>query len=298
MTEKEKIGFVGLGKMGNPMARRLIDAGYGLIVYDRIEKRTEELAAMGALAADSLQSVATSAEVTITMIPDDPAIEAVALGKDGILENAKEGTVLIDLSTISPFASSRVAEGAKEKGVKYLRGAVSGSPQFAKEGILTIFISGPEEVYQKWNPLLGALGKKFFYLGEGEEARYLKLLINMVVGTTAMIVAEALTFGEKGGVDWIKMLDGLGGSVVASPLIGYKVQPLKERKFPPTFTASQLAKDFELALTTGRSLSVPMPITSTVSQFLGIMKATGRGELDAWSILFLMEELAGLKKPD
>lgn len=298
MKEKTRIGFIGLGKMGNPMVKRLIDAGYGLIVYDRIEKRMEDLAAMGALAADSLQSVATSAEVTITMIPDDPAIETVALGKDGILENAKEGTVLIDLSTISPFASSRVAEGAKKKGVKYLRGAVSGSPQFAQEGILTIFISGPEEVYQKWNPLLGALGKKFFYLGTGEEARYLKLLINMVVGTTAMIVAEALTFGEKGGVDWIKMLDGLGGSVVASPLIGYKVQPLKERKFPPTFTASQLAKDFELALTTGRSLSVPMPITSIVSQFLGIMKATGRGELDAWSILFLMEELAGLKKPD
>ena len=126
----------------------------------------------------------------------------------------------------------------------------------------------------------------------------MKLLINMVVGTTAMVVAEALAFGEKGGVDWIKMLDSLGGSVVASPLIGYKVQPLKDRNLPPTFTVSQFAKDFDLALTTGKALSVPMPITSTVSQFWRMMKATGRGDLDAWSVVFLMEELAGIKKRD
>ena len=298
MTEKEKIGFVGCGKMGNPMAKRLINAGYSLIAYDLIEERTKELVAMGALAADSLKSVAIRTEVIITMIPDDPAIEAVALGKEGILEVAQEGKILIDMSTISPMASSRVAEVAKKKGVKYLRTTVSGSPKFAEAGILTIFISGPEEVYQKCHAILGTLGQKLFYLGTGEEARYLKLLINMVAGTTAMVVAEALTFGEKAGVDWIKMLDGLGGSVVASPLIGYKVQPLKDRNFPPTFTVSQLAKDFDLALATGRALSVPMPITSTVSQFLGIMKATGRGDLDAWSVLFLMEELAGIKKPN
>ena len=298
MAEKEKIGFVGLGKMGHPMVKRLIDTGYTVTVYDRIGERMKELAASRALVADSSKAVAISADVVITMIPDDPAIEAVALGKDGILESAKEGTILIDMSTISPFASSRVAEGAKKRGVKYLRAPVSGSPKFAEAGILTLFVSGPEEVYQKCQALLGTLGQKLFYVGAAEEARYLKLLINMIVGTTAMIVAEALTFGEKGGVDWIKMLEGLGGSVVASPLIGYKVQPLKDRNLPPTFTVSQIAKDFDLALATGKALSVPMPITSTVSQFLEIMKATGRGDLDAWSVVFLMEELAGIKKPD
>jgi 3-hydroxyisobutyrate dehydrogenase-like beta-hydroxyacid dehydrogenase len=298
MAEKEKIGFVGLGKMGHPMVKRLIDTGYTVTVYDRIGERMKELAASRALVADSSKAVAISADVVITMIPDDRAIEAVALGKEGILESAKEGTILIDMSTISPFASSRVAEGAKKRGVKYLRAPVSGSPKFAEAGILTLFVSGPEEVYQKCQALLGTLGQKLFYVGAAEEARYLKLLINMIVGTTAMIVAEALTFGEKGGVDWIKMLEGLGGSVVASPLIGYKVQPLKDRNLPPTFTVSQIAKDFDLALATGKALSVPMPITSTVSQFLEIMKATGRGDLDAWSVVFLMEELAGIKKPD
>ena len=261
MAAKEKIGFVGLGKMGNPMVKRLIEKGYAVTVYDRIKERAKELTAAGAKVADSSKAAAISADVMITMIPDDPAIEAVALGKEGILEGAKEGKILIDMSTISPFASSRVAEGAKKKGVKYLRATVSGSPKFAEAGILTIFVSGPEEAYQKCNAILGTLGQKLFYLGAAEEARYLKLLINMIVGTTAMIVAEALTFGEKGGVDWVRMVEGLGGSVVASPLIGYKVQPLKERNLPPTFTVSQLAKDFDLALATGKALSVPMPIT-------------------------------------
>ena len=296
MAEKEKIGLVGLGKMGNPMVKRLIEKGYTVTVYDKINDRVKELTATGALVADSSKAVAVSADVTITMIPDDRALEAVALGKEGILEGAREGKILIDMSTVSPFASSRVAEEAKKKKVKYLRATVSGSPKFAEAGILTIFVSGSEQVYQKCQTILGALGQKLFYVGAGEEARYLKLLINMIVGTTAMIVAEALTFGEKGGVDWTRMLEGLGGSVVASPLIGYKVQPLKERNLPPTFTVSQIAKDFDLALATGKALSVPMPITSTVSQFLEMMKATGRGELDAWSVVFLMEELAGLKK--
>lgn len=298
MAEKEKIGLVGLGKMGNPMVRRLIEKGYTVTVYDKIKDRAKELTATGALVADSLKSVAISADVVITMIPDDPAIEAVALGKEGILEGAREGKTLIDMSTVSPMASSRVAQEAKKKGVNYLRATVSGSPKFAEAGILTIFVSGPEPVYQKCQAILGALGQKLFYVGAGEEARYLKLLINMIVGTTAMIVAEALTFGEKGGVNWIKMLEGLGGSVVASPLIGYKVQPLKDRNLPPTFTISQIAKDFDLALATGKAHSVPMPITSTVSQFLEMMKATGRGDLDALSVVFLMEELAGIKKPD
>ena len=296
MAEREKIGLVGLGKMGNPMTKRLIEKGYSVTVYDKIKDRAKELKAVGALVADSSKTVAASTDVVISMIPDDRALEAVALGKDGVLEGAQEGKVLIDMSTVSPFASSRVAEGAKKKGVHYLRATVSGSPKFAETGILTIFVSGPEEVYQKCQAILGALGQKIFYVGAAEEARYMKLLINMIVGTTAMIVAEALTFGEKGGVDWAKMLEGLGNSVVASPLIGYKVQPLKDRNLPPTFTVSQFAKDFDLALATGKAHSVPMPITSTVSQYWEMMKATGRGEQDAWSVVFLMEELAGLKK--
>jgi 3-hydroxyisobutyrate dehydrogenase-like beta-hydroxyacid dehydrogenase len=296
MNAKAKIGFIGLGKMGNPMANRLIDAGYSLTVYDLLKETTMGLAAKGAMVADSPKAVAAPSDVIITMIPDDVALESVVMGANGILEGVKSGKTLIDTSTVSPDASSRVAEAAKKKGVNFLRSTVSGSPKFAEAGTLTLFISGPEEVYKKCSDIFGLLGQKLNYVGTGEEARYVKLLINMIVGTTAMIVSEALTFGEKGGVDWNKMLDAIGTSVVASPVVGYKLQPLKDRDLKPTFTVSQMSKDFDLALMAGRSRGVPLPITSLVRQFMRMMQATGRGEWDLWALVTLMEELAGVRK--
>ena len=209
------------------------------------------------------------------MIPDDVALESVVMGANGILEGVKSGKTLIDTSTVSPDASSRVAEAAKRKGVNFLRATVSGSPKFAEVGTLTLFISGPEEVYKDCSAnLWPLLGQKLNYVGAGEEARYVKLLINMIVGTTAMIVSEALTFGEKGGVDWTKMLDAIGTSVVASPVVGYKLQPLKDRDLKPTFTVSQMSKDFDLAMMAGKSTGVPLPITSLVRQFMRMMQAS------------------------
>lgn len=293
---KANVGFIGLGKMGNPMANRLIDAGYSLMVYDLLKEVTLGLVAKGASVGDSPKAVCTQSDVIITMIPDDAVLESVVMGENGILEGAEKGKTLIDTSTVSPEASSRVAEAAKRQGVNFLRATVSGSPKFAEAGTLTIFISGPEEVYRNCSAIFSVLSQKLHYVGTGEEARYVKLLINMIIGTTAMIVAEALTFGEQGGVDWNKMLDAIGSSVVASPIIGYKLQPLKDRDLKPTFTISQMAKDFDLALMTGRSRGVPMPFTSLVRQFMRMMQATGRGEMDLWALLTLMEELAGVKK--
>ena len=282
--------------MGNPMANRLIDAGYSLTVYDLLKEATVGLAAKGAVVADSPKSVAAPSDVVITMIPDDVALESVVMGGNGILEGTQKGKTLIDTSTVSPDASSRVAEAAKRKGVNFLRATVSGSPKFAEAGTLTLFISGSEEVYKNCSAIFGLLGQKLNYVGKGEEARYVKLLINMIVGTTAMIVSEALTFGEKGGVDWNKMIDAIGTSVVASPVVGYKLQPLRDRDLKPTFTVSQMSKDFDLALMAGKSSGVPLPITSIVRQFMRMMQATGRGEWDLWALLTLMEELAGVKK--
>jgi 3-hydroxyisobutyrate dehydrogenase-like beta-hydroxyacid dehydrogenase len=296
MATKPKIGFIGLGKMGNPMANRLIDAGYSLTVYDLLKATTAALAAKGAAVGDSPKAVAAKSDVIITMIPDDVALESVVIGENGVLEGATNGKTLIDTSTVSPDASSRVADAAKRKGVNFLRATVSGSPKFAETGTLTMFISGPEEVYKNLSAIFGLFGQKLNYVGAGEEARYVKLLINMIVGTTAMIVSEALAFGEKGGVDWTKMLDAIGTSVAASPVVGYKIQPLKDRDLKPTFTVAQMSKDFDLAIMTGKSTGVPMPITSLVRQFMRMMQATGRGEWDLWALVTLMEELGGVKK--
>ncbi len=295
MADKQKIGWIGLGKMGIPMSQNLLKAGYPLTVYNRTKEKTKALADAGAQVADSPKALAAKADVIISMISDDPVLEAVSAGKDGAFEGAKSGAVFIDMSTVSPAASARVADAAKKKGIKYLRAPVSGSTALAQAGTLTIFASGPKDAYDQCVDIFGKMGQKSFHVGNGEEARYLKLVLNMMVGLTSAMTAEALTFGEKGGMNWEQMIEIVNNSVVASPLVGYKAQMLKARNYAPAFTASQMAKDFDIALETGRTNNVPMPMTSMMRQFLGTMKATGKGDLDFFGYVTLLQEMAGLK---
>jgi 3-hydroxyisobutyrate dehydrogenase-like beta-hydroxyacid dehydrogenase len=297
MNPKEKrIGWIGLGKMGSPMARRLAEAGYSLNVYNRSKEKTKEFEERGIRVAKSPKEIAGESEIIISMISDDSALESVVLGEDGVLAGIGQGKILMDMSTVSPQISLKVNDVIRKKGAYYLRGPVSGSTKFAASGTLTVFVSGPQNIFEDCNPLLGVLGQKILYMGPGEEARYLKLLVNMMLGTTAMMVAEALTFGEKSGIQWETMLSAIQQSVVASPLIGYKIQPLKDRDFRPAFSVAQIAKDFDVALGAGRALSVPLPMTALVRQFYEGMKATGKGEMDFFGLLLLLEEMAGIKK--
>jgi 3-hydroxyisobutyrate dehydrogenase-like beta-hydroxyacid dehydrogenase len=295
MSAKQKIGWIGLGKMGIPMSQNLLKADYPVTVYNRTKEKTKALADAGAQVADAPKALAADADVIISMISDDPVLEAVSTGADGTFAGAKSGAIFIDMSTVSPAASARVAAAAEEKGIQYLRAPVSGSTALAEAGTLTIFASGPKDAYDKCVDIFGAMGQKSFHVGDGEQARYLKLVINMMVGLTSAITAEALTFGEVGGMDWNDMIEIVNNSVVASPLVGYKAQMLKERNYAAAFTASQMAKDFDLALETGRENNVPMPMTSLMRQFLGTMRATGKGELDFFGYVTLLEEMAGLK---
>ena len=295
MSEKQKIGWIGLGKMGIPMSKNLVKKGYPVAVYNRTKEKTKELAAEGAKVAESPKALAADSEVIISMISDDPALEEVSIGKNGAFEGAKAGAVYIDMSTVSPVASGRVAEVAEKKGIKYLRAPVSGSTALATAGTLTIFASGPKDAYDKCAEIFGAMGQKVFHVGNGDEARYLKLLLNMMVGITSAMAGEALIFGEKGGMDWNQMVDIINSSVVASPLIGYKAQMLKSRNFTAAFTIEQMAKDFDIALDTGKTINVPMPITAMARQFFGAMKAKGKGNLDFFGLVTLLEELAGIK---
>jgi 3-hydroxyisobutyrate dehydrogenase-like beta-hydroxyacid dehydrogenase len=239
--------------------------------------------------------LATDSEVIISMISDDPVLEEVSIGKNGAFEGAKSGTIYIDMSTVSPVSSGNVAEVATKKGIKYLRAPVSGSTALATAGTLTIFASGPKDAYDQCTEIFGAMGQKVFHVGNGDEARYLKLLLNMMVGITSAMAGEALVFGEKGGMNWDQMIDIIGASVVASPLVGYKSQMLKSRNFAPAFTIDQIAKDFDIALDTGKAANVPMPITALARQFFGAMKAKGKGNIDFFGLVTLLEELAGVK---
>jgi 3-hydroxyisobutyrate dehydrogenase len=295
MADKQKIGWIGLGKMGIPMSKNLVKKGYSVTVYNRTKDKTKELAAEGAKVADSPKALAADAQVIISMISDDAVLEAVSIGPDGAFAAAKSGTIFIDMSTVSPVASARVAEVANKKGIKYLRAPVSGSTVLATAGTLTIFASGPKDAYDACTEIFGSMGQKVFHVGAGDEARYLKLLLNMMVGISSAMVGEALAFGEKGGMDWSQMVDIIGASVVASPLVGYKAQMLKSRNYAPAFTIEQMAKDFDIALDTGKAANVPMPITAMTRQFLGAMKANGKGNFDFFGLVTLMEDLAGIK---
>jgi 3-hydroxyisobutyrate dehydrogenase len=294
MNPKPNLGWIGVGKMGAPMSTHLLKAGYKLAVYDIEPAAMSALTEQGATPANSPAEIADQADIIISMIPDDSALEAVANGPQGIFQIVKQGTIYIDMSTVSPATSVRIAEAAEKKGVQYLRAPVSGSTESAVKAALTILVSGPEEPFAQCRPIFEKLGQKIFHVGPRDQARYLKLLVNMMVGITSAMTAEALIFGKRGGLDWNQMIDMINNSVVASPLIGFKVQLLKEREFAPMFTANQMAKDFDLALDTGRNMDLPMPLTALVRQLYGAMKATGKGELDYFGLVALMEEMAGI----
>jgi len=295
MNTKPNLGWIGLGKMGNPMSTHLLKTGYKLTVYDIVPSAMNALTQQGATAAESAADVAGRADIVISMIPDDPALQAVAEGPRGILQSAKQGLIYIDMSTVSPAVSARVGKMAEEKGIRFLRATVSGSTESAISATLTILVSGPEDAFVQVRPIFEKLGKKVFHVGPDDQARYLKLLVNMMVGITSAMTAEALIFGKRGGLDWDQMIDIINNSVIASPLIGFKTPLLKKRDFPAAFTAAQMTKDFDLALDTGRKMDIPMPLTALVRQLYGAMKATGKAELDYFGLLTQMEEMAGIR---
>ena len=295
MNDKKKIGFIGVGKMGNPMARNLIDNGYALKVFDVVPEARQVFAEHGAEVVDSAMEAAIDVDLVISSIPDNPALEDVALGEKGVFAGAGKGITYMDMSTVSPTLSDKVDEVAKSKDVSYLRAPVSGSVESAEAGILTILCSGPREAYESCKDILDIMGAKVFHLGEKSEALYMKLLINMMVGVTSAVTAEALAFGKKGGLDWDQMIDMIHSSVIGSPLIGFKVPMMKTRDFTAAFSVWQMSKDFNIALNTGRDMDMPMPLTSYVQQLYGAMKATGRAERDYFGLIELMEEMGGLK---
>jgi 3-hydroxyisobutyrate dehydrogenase len=295
MNAKQSLGWIGVGKMGTPMSTNLIKAGYKLTVFDIVPAAMKALVDQGADPAQSPLEVTGQADVIFSMIPDDPALEEISTGTQGIFHGAKPGMIYIDMSTVSPAASTRVSEAAEKKGIQYLCAPVSGSTDSAASATLTVLASGPREAFDQCRDIFDKLGQKVFYVGPGDQARFLKLLVNMMVGITSAMTAEALTFGKRGGIDWDLMIDIINNSVVASPLIGFKAQLLKERGFAPMFTAAQMAKDFDLALDAGRKTDTPMPLTALTRQLYGAMKATGKGELDYFGMVALIEEMAGIK---
>ena len=289
-----RFGWLGLGNMGAPMARRLLVAGCTLAVHNRTPARAESLLQAGATWADSPRELAAGSDIVLTMLADGPAVLEVALGERGVLAGARPGLLLIDLSTISPAESAHLAEACVAGGVDYLRAPVTGSTILAAAGTLGILVSGSRARFEEVAPLLGVLGQRSFYLGPAEEARAMKLALNLMVGLQVAALAEALTFGEKSGLDWHQMLEVFTNSAVSSPLVRYKSAQLESRSFAPAFTAELIAKDCDLALDEARRLGVSLPLSGLLRQLWQATIGAGWGQRDLAAILLLLEQASGL----
>ncbi|HEY3108433.1 MAG TPA: NAD(P)-dependent oxidoreductase [Chloroflexota bacterium] len=291
---KRRVGFVGLGRMGTEMAKHLQAAGFPLTVHNRTIEKTTPFAERGARVAGSPREVAAAADVTFTMVANDRVLEAATLGPDGVLAGARRGALLIDSSTVSAATSARIAEAAAAAGVDFLRAPVSGNPSVAAAGHLGVVVSGPKARYEESLELFQTFGQHFFWVGEGEQARLMKLALNLMIAISAAMMAEALVLGEKGGLDWAQMFQVMSNSAVGSPFVKYKTPPLTNRDYRATFTTEMMRKDLDLALEEAHRLGVPMPVTALVKQLLQAAIGTGYGDIDFAALILMLEAQSGL----
>jgi 3-hydroxyisobutyrate dehydrogenase len=286
-----KLGWIGVGRMGTPLCRRLLEAGAEVTATDPDHTRIAALAQEGLRAAMTAAGLAEQTDIILSMVPNDAALLAVTLGPGGLAEEIRPGQVFIDLSTVSPATSAQVAEALAARGADYLRCPVSGSTSTAASGTLTIFASGPEAALDRCAPLLSVLGKETLRCGTAEEARAVKLMVNLVVALTPAIIGEALAFGGRLGLDWEAMVEALSKSVVASPLLAYKAGMLKARDWTPAADLDLIAKDLDLALAVGLREGAPMPLSALARQFAAAYQASGEGELDFFRLATWPERL-------
>jgi len=285
-----KIHFIGVGKMGLPMAGHLRSAGHEVTVEDLDPARVALAAAQG-LEVKTCGAGICSAEAVFSSLPHDDALLAVA---GMVASRASRGLVFVDTSTVSPQASAEAAQELDEAGVQYLRCTVSGNNKMAESAQLTTMVSGPRAAYERLLPLLSTLGPNSFYLGDGEQARLMKLVVNLMIVQTSAMLAEALALGRKGGLDWHDMWQVLGASAVASPILKAKGVQLVQRDFTPTFTVEQMLKDIGLILDAGAASDVPLPQTAMTQQLMRSAMAHGDGQQDYAVVIKSAERAAGL----
>lgn len=285
-----RIGWIGIGNMGAPICRNLIAAGHKVVVHDIDPARLDALRAAGAEVATDAADLVARAGLVFTMVPNDKVLLGVV---EGIARHLRPDQTFIDMSTVSPATSARVFELLASSGAAYLRAPVSGSTAGAAAGTLSIYCSGPRAAYEAVLPVLERIGNRQSHVGAAEEARVLKLLINMIVCITPAVVGEALAFGQRSGLDWTTMIEAIGASAAASPLIGYKSDMMKQRDWTAMASVDLTAKDLDLALDWGRARRVPMPFSALAQQINSAFQASGDGADDFFSVVTWPERLVG-----
>jgi 3-hydroxyisobutyrate dehydrogenase-like beta-hydroxyacid dehydrogenase len=289
------VGLIGLGNMGTAVAERLLDAGFELVVFNRTPGKTEPLVARGAAVAASCADLVERVGTVLTSLADDAAFEDVATR---VVEAARPGVVLVDLSTVSPGVSARIAALADAARVAYVRAPVSGNPTVVRAGNLTFIVSGEREAVDGVDPIIRAIGPTVHYVGAGEQARVVKLAINTMIAVIVQAMAEAVLLSEASGVTREAILEVMGSSAVGAPLVKYKSAPLLHDDYSPTFTTALMEKDIDLALDAAEEASVKLPLAEQMKEHLRATIADGYGDDDFLALFQHLRRACGLTPAD
>jgi len=287
------LGFIGLGNMGSRIVRRLLDRGYELTVYDQDDTKAEALALNGAAPANDIVELAQSADVILSCLTNDDAVQNVYAGSEGALAVARPGTVVLEMSTISPASSRQLHNQAAKLGIDVMDVAISGSTPAAEQGTLTLLAGGNAELFQAAQPIFDAIARQYFHLGPPGAGTTMKLVVNTLLGVGMQAIAEAVVLGESAGLDRKLLLEVLSHTAVVAPAHFGKLARIERNDYSPQFPLRLMNKDFQLILNTAAEENVPMPVTATAFRVNADELAQGE-EQDFSAVMRRMEELAGV----
>jgi 2-hydroxy-3-oxopropionate reductase len=290
-----KIGFIGLGIMGKPMAKNLVKAGYELVVLDINKPAVEELVALGAKAGQSNIDVASQCEIIITMLPNSPHVKAVVLGEGGVIEGAKPGTIIIDMSSIAPLASREIFAALAVKGIELLDAPVSGGEPKAIDGTLSVMVGGTKEIFDRCYDIMKAMAGSVVYVGESGAGNIAKLCNQIVVAINIAAVSEALILAKKAGVDPDLVFQAIRGGLAGSTVMEAKAPMIMDRNFKPGFRIDLHIKDLNNVLETSHGVGVSLPLSAQLMEMMQAIKLDGCGVEDHSSIVKYYEKLANIE---
>lgn len=289
----EKVGFIGLGIMGKPMALNLIKAGYTVLILET-SAAAKEVAAAGAKEYKTSKALAHDSDVVITMLPDSPEVETVALGKDGVIEGIRPGSIFVDMSTIAPATAKKIYNAFQEKKVEALDAPVSGGQVGAESGTISIMVGGSQDAFDKVLPLFNVMGKSAVLIGDAGAGQTTKACNQIIVGMTIQAVAEAFALAKKADVNLEKMREALLGGFAQSRILDLHGQRIIDDNFKPGFKVKLHRKDMNIALQAGKEFSVPLQGSAQVAANMDALIAQGKGELDHSALYVLLAELAAI----
>jgi len=289
-----KIGIIGTGFLGNAVAKRLLDTGHKVIVYNRTRDKTESLKNLGAIVADTPKDLAQNCDLVITIVKDSDAVESVSFDENGIIDGKHEGLTVADMSTVNPISSKKIAKKFLENGISMIDTPVMGGPNLAEKGELVVMVGGKKDVYEKYKHVFDHIGNKTFYLGENGSGHAMKLAMNLQISMLALALSEGITLTKRAGLDPKLFLDILNSTYFKTGMSEIKGPKMINGNFEPSFTLKMMKKDLDTINTTAKELGTSLPMATLANEIYQNAIANGLGELDYTGILAFIERISKL----